>query len=110
MRRFIPVVLAPVLACGGTQLPTQEITSPGEALFNGRVRANINCYSCHNGDATGTWHAPDLTQRVPALTDTQIADAIAKGPGLMPSFKGKLSDAEVREIIAWLRSRASQTK
>jgi mono/diheme cytochrome c family protein len=100
-------LLALLTACAGTQLPPGQITSPGEALFNGRVRAEIDCYRCHNGDATGTWRAPNLTQRVTHLSDGEIAGAIATGPGMMPSFRGKLSAAEVAELTAWLRSRAA---
>jgi cytochrome c551 len=104
----LPSVLALLTACAGTQLPPGRITSPGEALFNGRVRADIDCYRCHNADATGTWRAPNLTKRVAQLSDGEIAGAIASGPGLMPSYRGKLSTAEVAEITAWLRSRAAR--
>jgi hypothetical protein len=69
------------------------------------VRPDIDCYRCHNGDATGTWRAPDLTKRVAQLSDGEIAGAIATGPGMMPSYRGKVSAAEVEQITAWLRSR-----
>jgi cytochrome c551 len=94
-------------ACAGTQLAVQPgiAPSPGEALFNGRTHEDVNCYKCHNGDGTGTMRGPNLAKRVPGLDDHQIAEAIAEGPGLMPAFKGKLSDAEVQQLIAWLRQR-----
>src|SRR3954466_4278420 len=87
-------------SCAGTQRPADQIKSPGEALFNGRGKPDVNCYSCHNGDGTGTIRGPNLGKRVPKLTDQQIAQAIADGPGLMPSFKDKVTDAEVKEITA----------
>jgi len=96
--------LAALASCAGTQRPADQIKSPGEALFNGRVKPDVNCYSCHNGDGSGTIRGPNLGKRVPKLTDQQIAQAIADGPGLMPSFKDKLTDAEVKEITAWLRT------
>ena len=92
-------------ACAGTQVPADKITSPGEALFNGRPKEDVACYKCHNGDGTGTMRGPDLGKRVPKLTDTQIVDAINTGPGLMPEFKDKLNDDEKKQIIAWLRTR-----
>jgi mono/diheme cytochrome c family protein len=105
-RYLVSAALAGALAaCAGTQIPQQHITAPGEALFNGQVRAEVNCYKCHNGDGSGTLRGPNLAKRVPNLTDQDIAGAIAKGPGLMPSFKDKVSDAEVKEIVAWLRTR-----
>ena len=99
------VAILTLTACAGTQRPADQITSPGEALFNGRIRPDINCYTCHDGDGAGTLRGPNLGKRVPKLTDQEIAQAIADGPGLMPSFKDKISDAEVKEITGWLRTR-----
>jgi mono/diheme cytochrome c family protein len=65
----------------------------------------VNCYSCHNGDGTGTWRGPDLTKRVPTLSDAQIVRTIDEGPGLMPAFKGKIDAQETQQVIAWLRER-----
>ena len=107
-KRTLPSLLLLLTACAGTQVPAGQITSPGEALFNGQRRADLDCYRCHNGDATGTWRAPNLTKRVAQLSDGEIAGAIARGPGLMPSYRGKLNAAEVAEITAWLRSRAAR--
>jgi len=98
------LLLSALSACAGTQLPADQIKSPGEALFNGRVKPEVNCYQCHNGDGSGTMRGPNLAKHVPKLTDQQIAQAIAEGPGLMPSFTGKVTDAEVQAIIAWLRT------
>jgi mono/diheme cytochrome c family protein len=91
--------------CAGTQTPTERVTSPGEALFNGRVKPDVNCYKCHNGDGAGTWRGPNLAARVPKLSDQEIAKTILEGPGLMPSFKGKVDDADIAAITAWLRQR-----
>jgi len=110
-------------ACAGAPLPplaSHGSTGPGEPggartagelgreLFNGRVRSAVNCYRCHNGDGKGTWRGPNLAKRVPGLTDAEIATTIAEGPGFMPSFRGKVSDAEVGELVAWLRERFPQ--
>jgi mono/diheme cytochrome c family protein len=107
-RRLAPVLglgLALAAGCAGVQLPIAEVSAPGEALFNGRVKPDVDCYRCHNGDASGTWRGPNLAKRVPKLTDAEIARAIAEGPGLMPSFKGKVTDTEAAEITAWLRGK-----
>ena len=100
------IVLGALIAgCAGTQLAATPNEPPGEALFNARVHENVNCYKCHNGDGTGTMRGPNLAKRVPGLTDEQIAKAIDEGPGLMPSFKGKVTPDETAQIIAWLRQR-----
>jgi mono/diheme cytochrome c family protein len=99
-----------IAGCAGTQTPPDRISSPGEALFNGRVKADVTCYSCHNGDGTGTLRGPNLAQRIPKLTDQEIVDAIQEGPGFMPSFKEKIDDAEMKELTAWLRGRFPKMK
>jgi len=99
---------AAAASCAGTQVPADKITSPGEALFNGRTKEDVACYKCHNGDGTGTMRGPDLGKRVPKLSDQQIVEAINTGPGLMPEFKDKLTDDEKKQIIAWLRTRFPQ--
>jgi mono/diheme cytochrome c family protein len=98
-----------IAGCAGTQTPPERISSPGEALFNGRVKTNVTCYRCHNGDGTGTLRGPSLARRIPKLTDEEIVAAIAEGPGFMPSFKGKLDDADMKALTAWLRGRFPKT-
>jgi mono/diheme cytochrome c family protein len=94
-----------VAACAGTQLQSTPNEAPGEALFNGRVKEDVNCYKCHNGDGTGTMRGPNLAKRVPKLTDQEISSAIEEGPSMMPSFKGKVTDQEIAELTSWLRTR-----
>jgi mono/diheme cytochrome c family protein len=102
---FLGVVGVVVAGCAGKQTPADRITSPGEALFNGQVKADVTCYRCHNGDGMGTLRGPSLEHRVPKLTDQQIVTTILEGPGLMPSFKGKVDDADMMTITRWLRQR-----
>ena len=88
----------------GTALPPQSLDSPGGKLFNGYVKADVKCFSCHNGDGTGA-NGPNLGERVPKLSDEAILKAIDEGPSYMPSFKDKLTATEKRDIITWLRER-----
>ena len=69
------------------------------------MKPDVACYRCHNGDATGTLRGPNLAKRVPNLTDEQIVSTIQEGPGLMPSFKGKVDNADMMALTAWLRGR-----
>lgn len=99
-------LVAIVGSCAGTQVAKDRITDPGQMLFNGQTVSTIDCYRCHNGDATGTWRGPNLVKEIPKLSDKAIANAIYEGPGTMPSFKGKIDDQQIALITAWLRSRA----
>lgn len=89
-----------IAGCAGRQMPADRISSPGEALFNGRVKADVTCYRCHNGDGTGTLRGPNLAKRFPELTDEEIVTAVQEGPGFMPSFKGKVDDADMKALTA----------
>ncbi|MGC8471147.1 MAG: c-type cytochrome [Acidimicrobiales bacterium] len=72
-------------------------------LTTGATLFALNCAACHTitgaGDelAYGTY-APSLH----AATPTQVAEAIRTGPGNMPRFTGNLSDAQVRDIVAYV--------
>jgi len=74
-------------------------------LADGQSLFALNCAACHTitggGDALakGTY-APTLHWATP----TQIAEALRTGPGNMPRFTGNLSDAQVRDITAYVTS------
>jgi mono/diheme cytochrome c family protein len=104
------VLLGALISCAGTQIPKDRISDPGQMLFNGQILSGIDCYRCHNGDGTGTWRGANLAQRVPKLSDVSIAKAINEGPGMMPSFKGKIDDQQIAAITAWLRGRFPEAK
>jgi mono/diheme cytochrome c family protein len=94
-----------LIACAGKQTPKDSINDPGQMLFNGQTSSTIDCYKCHSGDGSGTWKGPNLGERVPKLSDEGVAKAIFEGPGMMPSYKGKIDDQQIAAITAWLRGK-----
>jgi mono/diheme cytochrome c family protein len=71
----------------------------GKTLFTG------NCGSCHTLTKAGT-----SGQVGPPLDDIQtdraaIERQVRDGGGAMPAFKGKLSDAEIKAIAAYVAGR-----
>jgi mono/diheme cytochrome c family protein len=111
-------VLAAVLAaCAGepedrgpataTATPAAEV---GAVIDQGAELYQANCQSCH-GDEEGrgasggapphnssghTWHHPDA----------QLTEWILRGkpPGAMPAFGGRLTEAEVDAILAFIKT------
>lgn len=85
-------------------IPTVKVSKAN--LTDGASLFALNCAACHTitgaGDALayGTY-APSLH---PA-TAQQVAEAIRTGPGNMPRFTGNLSDAQVRDIVAYVTSK-----
>lgn len=104
------LLLGALVSCAGTQVPRERITDPGQLLFNAQTVPTIDCYRCHSGDGTGTWRGPNLAKRVPKLSDQAIAMAINEGPGMMPSYKGKIDDQQIAAITAWLRGQFPAAK
>ncbi len=76
----------------------------GKSLFK------ANCAVCHGDDGTGTatgraLNAPDLhSEAVQKLTDAQIADQINSGKNNMPPFRNSLSQAQVKELVSFVRT------
>ena len=94
-----------LMACAGVQLPKEKLgDEPGGLLFNGYTKADVACFSCHNGDAKGTMRAPGLADEVGDHSDEQLATTIKEGDGRMPAYKDRLNDAEVAQILAWLHT------
>jgi len=94
-----------VIGCAaGIQLARGTVQDPGQLLFNGYVKPEVNCYYCHNGDGRGAGRGPDLSKAVPKMPDAEVLKIITKGASFMPAFGDKLSEPERAQILAWLRS------
>ncbi|MGH9044710.1 MAG: cytochrome bc1 complex diheme cytochrome c subunit [Acidimicrobiales bacterium] len=63
----------------------------------------LNCAACHT--ITGAGDALAFSTFAPSLrfaTATQIAEAVRTGPANMPRFSGNLTDAQVRDVTAYV--------
>jgi mono/diheme cytochrome c family protein len=74
------------------------------ATADGATVFKANCGSCHTLSAAGT-----SGQVGPNLDDTTLSAAdieatVRSGRGAMPSFDGKLSDAEINAVAAFVAS------
>ena len=75
---------------------TADLTQ-GASLFA------LNCAACHT--ITGAGDALAYGTKAPSLhfaTARQVAEAIRTGPGNMPRFTGNLTDAQVRDVVAYV--------
>ena len=68
------------------------------------------CAMCHGPDGAGSevgksMNVPDLRSAVvQKLPDAQLAQIIADGKGGMPSFKSSLSEDQIHDLVAHIRS------
>jgi mono/diheme cytochrome c family protein len=73
------------------------------AVMRGHDLFLMNCAHCHGDDARGTDEAPDLTTF--HKSEARIASVVKNGiKGEMPRFGQKLTDADVKMLIRFIRS------
>jgi cytochrome c6 len=90
-------------------------------VFGASVRADAagdykaKCAMCHGPDGTGSTAtgkalkvrdlaAPDVQSQ----TDSQLADIITNGKNKMPAYKGKLTDDQIKGLVAYIRGLAKK--
>lgn len=84
-------------------------SSPAKA-DDGATVFKANCVVCHGADGSGTptgksLKAPDLrSDAVQKLTDAQIQAQIENGKNNMPPFKGTLTDAQIKGLVAYVHT------
>lgn len=68
------------------------------------------CASCHGADGAGSTPAGKATKargfctdEVKKETDEEWTQIIVKGKNKMPGYDKKLTDAEVKEVVAYIR-------
>jgi mono/diheme cytochrome c family protein len=77
----------------------QKENTDGQTLFI------ENCAICHGEDGTGLTAQVDLTEgdRMSKFPDQMLATLIAQGNEVMPPFEGRLSNAEIDALVAYVR-------
>jgi len=69
------------------------------------------CAMCHGKDGQGGKMGTKAfgSPEVQALSDAQLTDAITKGkPPKMPAYEGKLTDAEIKSLVSYVRGLGKQ--
>lgn len=100
----LAAVAVAAMASGCDKLMPHRL--PGESLYR------ENCSACHGLDGRGNT-ALSMGQQFADLTDDawkfggddgSIANAIREGSfGLMPGFQGKLTDAQIQDVVGYLK-------
>ncbi len=101
----------PELESAGIEIPVIEaapVDMSPEAVALGARLFSLACAQCHGAQGYGTPMAPALNNRtfLEATSDAVIEQIIAGGvPGtVMPAWGGRLSEADIAALTAFLRS------
>jgi len=98
MKLTTSVILAIIIASSGATFGVDPAALWGQ-----------HCASCHGKDGSGNTAmgkklgVKDYTKEQ-TFSDAEAANVIKNGKGKMKAYKDKLSDADVRALVAWVRS------
>jgi cytochrome c6 len=80
---------------------------------DGASQFKAKCAGCHSADGSGSsatgkaMHIRDLgSADVQKQTDAQLTAIITDGKDAMPAYKGKLTDDQIKQIVAFIRTLA----
>jgi mono/diheme cytochrome c family protein len=87
---------------GAEAKPASAGSTDGKAIFT------TNCGSCHTLAAAGTSGTigPNLDQLKPPLA--RVKTQVINGGGVMPAFKGKLTDAQINAVAKFVATSAGK--
>jgi cytochrome c6 len=88
-----------------------SIAAPAFAQSAGAATYKAKCAMCHGPDGTAATPVGKMMKvpsfRDPAVVKTPEAALIAitkNGKGKMPAYNGKLSDAQINEVVSYIRT------
>jgi mono/diheme cytochrome c family protein len=87
------------------------IAGPAFAETPGADTYKAKCASCHGADGLATsgmakamkivsFKDPSMVK----MTDAQLIAGTADGKGKMPAYKGKLTDAQIKDVVSYIRT------
>lgn len=82
----------------------------GSAFASGEDTYKKHCASCHHGERYGLSAPPLIPEYFGIKKDKELAAIVANGLDAtnMPGFKGVLSEGEIKEVIAFIRTPAKR--
>ena len=88
-----------VVSCLGVYAQASDI-------FNGREVYEIHCQTCHGMDGQSIEPGVPDFSRGEALyaPDVDLVQRLRDGGGHLPSYRGLLSDEELRDVVAYIRT------
>ena len=99
-----------LLMCGALLLALCLMSSPANAQTGGEKLYKAKCASCHGADGAGATPAGKATKArdfcsedVKKETGEEWTTIIVKGKNKMPAYDKKISDADIKELMAYIR-------
>lgn len=94
--------------------PPADVTDPGQLLFLGYSKKEVNCARCHGQNGAGGPEAPDIRTLFKKYDEEMVAEIIAvgkgEGPDAMPPFEIQLKEEEIDLLVKFLKSIQAEPK
>lgn len=97
------IVPALVLGACGADPATSSIASLSADVTAGKTLYATNCASCHGSDAASGSANKNVANEVQSNASAAIG-TILSGDGQMPSFASTLSDQEIADVVAYIKT------
>jgi len=96
-------------------IATVGILSAGAASSGSAVPGSdtyaSKCQMCHSADGSGSTPAGKAMKAIPfsspdlvKASDAELIAATTDGKGKMPAFSGKLTAAQIKDVVAYIRT------
>jgi mono/diheme cytochrome c family protein len=102
-------VAAYVASVAGKTPAGRTVAAPGSSgASDGKAIFSSNCASCHTLAAAGAKGTigPNLDRLKP--DEKRVAKQVTNGGAIMPAFKGKLTDAQIKAVAKFVASAAGK--
>lgn len=87
------------------------ISTTSFAQDSGADTYKAKCQMCHGADGTGNtpagkstkvraFNSPDVVK----MSDDDLIKVTTNGHGKMPAYKGKLTDAQIKDVVAYIKT------
>lgn len=75
-------------------------------IYNGQQVYELHCQSCHGADGRSMeLGVPDFSRGESLFRpDTDLVRELREGGGMHPAYRGLLSDDEMRDVLAYVRT------
>lgn len=100
-----------LIRAAGVILLAASIAGPAFAQTSGAATYKAKCAMCHGADGLAATPMAKsmkiLSFKAPAMVKTSEAQFIASttnGKARMPAYKGKLTDAQIKDVVSYIRT------
>jgi cytochrome c6 len=107
MKKVFSAIAVVAMLCLAASVSRAQDVANGEKVYKAK------CAACHGPDGKGDTAAGKTTKardfssdEVKKESDAAWTDIIVKGKNKMPAYDKKITDAEVKDVVAYIRTLA----